>query len=473
MWALLARIGRSTLQVSLAVYSTDIFASQRPRDVRRQLQDNDMPTQDEDDLPGDDDYRQTYNFAPSSYGLVYRLDAPDYGTAGSQRNNEEAADDDAANTTEEEQTQNKSNAEESPISSTPKYKLQPMRWGLIPFWTKRTPDYTTTMRTINCRDDSLFTPGGMWNTMKQNKRCIVIAQGFYEWLKKPNPGPSSGSGSSSKDVNKIPHFVKRKDGQLMCFAGLFDHVKYEDSPADQPPLYTYTIITTESNKQLSFLHDRMPVILDNGSADMFTWLDNAGRSKWSDDLQKLLKPYQGELECYPVSKEVGKVGNNSPSFIVPIDSVENKQNIMNFFGGAKKAAKTEEVKREVEEEEKEVVEMAGKVEKDGSEDKKTVDVEVNEENNAPLPVPASAGSKRERDDEDDDKNDADEDTHVNKAVKPDPSPSKHTTTPANIHKRSRNAMSNHTQEKAAAKKVSPNKSNAAAGTKKITSFFGK
>ena len=49
------------------------------------------------------------------------------------------------------------------------------------------------------------------------------------------------------------------------------------------------------------------------------------------ELQSLLKPFDGELDVYPVSKEVGKVGNNSPSFIIPVDSKENKHNIANFF----------------------------------------------------------------------------------------------------------------------------------------------
>lgn len=79
----------------------------------------------------------------------------------------------------------------------------------------------------------------------------------------------------------------------------------------------------------------MPVILDAGSEAMKTWLD-PGRTTWSKDLQSLLKPYDGELECYQVSKEVGKVGNNSPDFIIPIDSKENKNNIANFFAGPKK-----------------------------------------------------------------------------------------------------------------------------------------
>jgi putative SOS response-associated peptidase YedK len=209
-----------------------------------------------------------------------------------------------------------------------------MKWGLIPFWTKRNPDYATVLKTINCRDDSLATPGGMWSSMKGRKRCIVVAQGFYEWLKPGGPG--------SKE--KIPHFVKRKDGKLMCFAGLWDCVQYEeegqgnaDRDGEGQKIYTYTIVTTDSNNQLKFLHDRMPVILDPGSDALLTWLDPK-RYEWTMELQALLKPYAGELEVYPVSKEVGKVGNNSPNFIIPIASKENKRNIANFFakGPAKK-----------------------------------------------------------------------------------------------------------------------------------------
>ena len=58
------------------------------------------------------------------------------------------------------------------------------------------------------------------------------------------------------------------------------------------------------------------------------------------ELQGLLKPFDGELDVYPVSKEVGKVGNNSPSFIIPVDSKENKNNIANFFSRGGAAAET-------------------------------------------------------------------------------------------------------------------------------------
>jgi SOS response associated peptidase (SRAP) len=107
-------------------------------------------------------------------------------------------------------------------------------------------------------------------------------------------------------------------------------------------VYTYTIITTDSNKQVQFIHDRMPVILEPGSDAIRTWLDPA-RDEWSKDLQSLLKPFRGELEIYPVNKDVGKVGNNSPSFVIPLDSKENKSNIANFFGNAAKKVEDKDV----------------------------------------------------------------------------------------------------------------------------------
>ena len=132
---------------------------------------------------------------------------------------------------------------------------------------------------------------------------------------------------------------------MMLLAGLWDSCTYE---GEDEKRYTFTIITTDSNPQLRFLHDRMPVILEPGSEELKTWLD-PNRYSWSKELQGLLKPYQGELEIYPVAKEVGKVGNDSPNFIIPVGGKENKQSIENFFGtrGEKrKGKKGEGVKKE-------------------------------------------------------------------------------------------------------------------------------
>lgn len=164
------------------------------------------------------------------------------------------------------------------------------------------------------------------------------------------------------------------------------------------PLYTYTIITTDSNKQLNFLHDRMPVILDNGSKSVRTWLDPS-RTEWNQDLQSLLKPYEGQLECYPVSKDVGKVGNNSPSFLIPINSAENKNNIANFFGAQRKSGeKTGSEDNKTEHRLEKFTNQNGpvKVEHDADESRKTTNRVESTEDNAPLPVPDGSLSKLEK-----------------------------------------------------------------------------
>ena len=404
--------------------------SLRPSAVRRRLQDENMPVDDPDDLD-DNDSRQTYNFAPGNHGLVYRADVPDSGAGTQPEDKDKTATVDGAATKET------------------RYKLQSMKWGLIPFWTKRSPDYANMMRTINCRDDSLATSGGLWNTMKQRKRCIVVCEGFYEWLKKNN----------GKD--RVPHFVKRKDGQLMCFAGLWDCVQYE---GQSDKLYTYTIITTDSNQQLNFLHDRMPVIFNNGSDAIKTWLDPA-RSEWSTELQSLLKPYDGELECYQVDKAVGKVGNNSPSFIIPIDSKENKNNIANFFGNQKKQAKSANEESIVKKEEDDIHSTSGQVKKEPDEDRETVIDAHNTEDNAPRPEASHSSEQTEstavkREHSPDTVNDQEPSPKVQKSSDGQRSTSR------SAHGRTmRSSITNNTQAK------SPPK--AKDGSQKITNFFAK
>lgn len=283
------------------------------------LMEDDMAVDDAPEDEADDAPRSSYNFAPGYHGIVYRADASS--SVSRHHDGQEMS------------------REKSPPPPV-KYKLQSMKWGLVPSWTKRNPDYRSMLKTINCRSDSLGTPGGLWASMKARKRCVVVAQGFFEWLK---VGPKE----------KTPHFTKREDSKLMCFAGLWDCVQYEgvmlscyrivaflgDGSADagagsDEKHYTYTIITTDSNAQLKFLHDRMPVILKPDDVKM--WLDPS-RYEWSRELQALLKPYDGKVCVYPVVKDVGKVGNNSPSFVIPLDSNENKSNIANMFArGAKK-----------------------------------------------------------------------------------------------------------------------------------------
>lgn len=218
------------------------------------------------------------------------------------------------------------------------------------------------------------------------------------------------------------------------------------------------MITTDSNAQLKFLHDRMPVILNPGSGDLFKWLDPK-RSEWNKELQSLLKPFDGELEIYPVSKEVGKVGNNSPAFIIPVDSTENKQNIANFFGAQKKGAGL--VAKKVAAKEEEDVKKHGlKVEHVEGEDRETMDEGSGAEDNAPKPVSPSVKKNNKRA-HDNVETAVDLEQRPEKSVKTEPhdTPMKHSiTTPHKI----RSATSNPVKSKPVT---------ATDGSKKITSFF--
>lgn len=98
---------------------------------------------------------------------------------------------------------------------------------------------------------------------------------YYEWLKK------------GKD--RLPHFTKRGDGKLLLLAGLYDCVTLE---GQTEPLYTFTIVTTEANKEFDWLHDRQPVILPTSEA-VHLWLDTTNH-KWDKTIVDLMNPYHDE-----------------------------------------------------------------------------------------------------------------------------------------------------------------------------------
>jgi len=178
--------------------------------------------------------------------------------------------------------------------------LRTMKWGLVPSWSKHEDK---SLSTTNARSENLVEGGGMWGSIKGKKRCAVVCQGYYEWLK--------------KDKDRFPHFTKHKDGnKLMFLAGLYDCAFLEGSTE---PLWSFTIVTTSACKDFTWLHERQPVILHSREA-LDTWLDTSSQA-WTSALTKLVAPYDNlvsPLECYQVPKEIGKVGAESPTFIQPI-----------------------------------------------------------------------------------------------------------------------------------------------------------
>lgn len=167
-------------------------------------------------------------------------------------------------------------------------------WGLIPSWAK---DPTIGQRLINARGETLGEKPSFRGSYKY-RRCLILADGFYEW--KAQPGRKG----------KVPHYIHMKDRQPFAMAGLWD----EWHSPDGGSLRTATIITVEPNALMAPIHDRMPAILK--PSDYPQWLDPQPRLP--DSLQLLLKPYPArEMAAHPVGVLVNSPANDQPELVVP------------------------------------------------------------------------------------------------------------------------------------------------------------
>lgn len=170
-------------------------------------------------------------------------------------------------------------------SANGKRRLELMRWGLVPWWAK---DAKPNFSTINARAETVATTATFRDAWKRAQRCLVIADGFYEWRK----------------PDKQPFFISLGNQQPMAFAGLWDRWKPKEGGE---PMRSCTIITTGANSLVAPIHDRMPVIL--GPEDWTAWLGDEKR----DEPAALLKPFPPErMTMWPVDKRVGNVKNNDP-----------------------------------------------------------------------------------------------------------------------------------------------------------------
>lgn len=182
--------------------------------------------------------------------------------------------------------------------------VEAMRWGLVPSYTKA-EDALEAMKAgfkmINARSDNLLR---VHKRLLDRKRCVVVVDGFFEWLApmKSSPAYLSPNGKEQRSSLKRPFFMKRSDGKPLYLAGLYDTWHGADAAEMEKGaahLRTHTVITTESNRQLSWLHDRMPLILEPSQVSQ--WLDTAGCSFDSGPIQKLIQPYSGLLDVCEVS----------------------------------------------------------------------------------------------------------------------------------------------------------------------------
>lgn len=170
--------------------------------------------------------------------------------------------------------------------------LGAMRWGLIPHWS---PDRTGPLN-INARAETAAVKPAFRDSLR-GKRCLIPADGFYEW--------------EPKQDGRRPHYVTLASGEPMMFAGIW--AAWRD-PESDGWMRSCAIITTAANRRLSGIHTRMPVILEPESWDM--WLDRELRETAA--LEPLLAPLRSEAVAeHPVSDLVNNVRNNLPENIAP------------------------------------------------------------------------------------------------------------------------------------------------------------
>jgi putative SOS response-associated peptidase YedK len=172
-----------------------------------------------------------------------------------------------------------------------------VRWGLLPSWVKDPKAFSLL---INARGESASEKPAFRNAMKR-RRCLIPADGFYEW--------------KAMGARKQPYFIHAKSGLPLAFAGLWEtwigpNGEEFDSAA---------IVTTDANRALSELHNRMPVIVPPEAFD--TWLGQP-HVEGKDDLaaaSALIAPAPEDLlEVYPVSTDVNRVVNDNANLLQPV-----------------------------------------------------------------------------------------------------------------------------------------------------------
>jgi len=169
-----------------------------------------------------------------------------------------------------------------------------MRWGLIPHWSK--PGGRKLPLAINAKAETLAT-NGMFKWPFERRRCLVIADGFYEWRK-------------NEDGSTTPFRIGLSTWEPFGFAGVYDQWQGPDGP-----VRSCTIVTTTPNALMEPIHDRMPVILPRSAYD--EWLD--GGSRDTEALSRLLVPYAAaEMAVYEIGSAIGAVKNDTSDLIEPV-----------------------------------------------------------------------------------------------------------------------------------------------------------
>ena len=180
------------------------------------------------------------------------------------------------------------------------HKVEFYHWGLIPSWAK---DPKIGSRMINARSETL-TDKPSFRSAYKRRRCLILADGYYEWQTVPG------------EKSKQPIYIRLKSQNPFAFAGLWEEWKANYM---EKALRSCTIITCSSNSYLEEFHHRMPVILPKDAYAQ--WLSPDEQS--NEMLQPLLQPYPDDkMEAYPVSRFVNRPANDSPECIQRVSATD-------------------------------------------------------------------------------------------------------------------------------------------------------
>lgn len=194
-------------------------------------------------------------------------------------------------------------------------ELALLRWGLVPFFATSLKEFKG-LTTFNARAESMGT-SATWREPLKRRRCLVPADGFYEWMAKvvePKPGaPVKRPAKSQSKGTKQPFAISLTNSEPMAFAGLWDAWKEpKKSPQEVDRwMQSFSIVTTEANELMAPIHDRMPVILQR--RDWEEWLD---RDDSRPPPVHLLRPYDADaMKAETCNSAVGNVRNNGPEML--------------------------------------------------------------------------------------------------------------------------------------------------------------
>lgn len=177
-------------------------------------------------------------------------------------------------------------------------RLGTLVWGFVPWWSPSPQGPRAGKRPINARAETMASSRQFADSVAR-RRCLVVADGFYEW--EPVPG-----------VGRQPWFFSRADGQPIALAALWDRWRPRPEAGGGESLSTCAIVTTAANADMGGIHDRMPVILDLGDWDR--WLDPAEHDPAA--ATRLAVPGdEGRLIARRVSRLVNHVANDGPELL--------------------------------------------------------------------------------------------------------------------------------------------------------------